>query len=177
MDFHAIYQTLPVFVMRVITAVGILIVGFIVIQWILRPVGAHLLRRTRWKPAVVSISLSMGTVVTWILVASGALAALHLTVIAAALSGSIALVALAVANAAKGTTNDIIAGLFLAVDEDLDIGFRVRTGDVEGRVERIDLRKVRIRDDDGHLHVIPNRSVESTPWIVLARGDPTKSAE
>ena len=172
MDFRVIYQTFPGFLVRLITTLGILVVGFIIIQWILRPLGAHLLRRTRWKPAVISISLSMGTVVTWILVASGALAALNLTVIAAALSGSIALVALAIANAAKGTTNDIIAGLFLAVDEDLDLGFRVRTGDVEGLVERIDLRKVRIRDDDGHLHVIPNRSVESAPWIVLSREEP-----
>ena len=172
MDFSVIYRMFPVFLVRLITTLGILVVGFIVIQWILRPLGTRLLRRTAWKPAVISISLSMGTVITWILVVSGALAALNLTVIAAALSGSIALVALAIANAAKGTTNDIIAGLFLAVDKDLDLGFRVRTGDVEGLVEQIDLRKVRIRDDDGHLHVIPNRNVESAPWIVLSREEP-----
>ena len=172
MDFSVIYQAIPAFVVRLLAAFGILILGFVTIQWILRPIGAHLLRRTRWQPAVISIALSLGTVTAWILVASGVLAALDLTVIAAALSGSIALVALAIANAAKGTTNDIIAGLFLAIDEDLDLGFRVRTGDVEGRVERIDMRKVRIRDDEGRLHVIPNRSVESAPWIVISRDKP-----
>ena len=75
-----------------------------------------------------------------------------------------------VANAAKGTTSDIIAGLFLALDADLDIGFRVKAGGVEGVIEKIDLRKIRIRDDQGRLHVVPNRTVEGAAWTVIARG-------
>ena len=72
---------------------------------------------------------------------------------------------------AKGTANDIISGLFLAGDDDIDLGFRVKMGNVEGVVEKID--QVRIRDDEGHLHVLPNRAVEETEWVVLFRGDPS----
>jgi len=173
MDLSTTHQMFLSYVPRIAAALGILAGGFLVIHWLIRPLGKWLLRRSRLKPAAVSIALSMAVAVAWILVTAGVLSALGLTVIAAALSGSIALIALAVANAAKGTTSDIISGLFLAGDDDIDLGFRVRMGNVEGVVEKIDLRKVRIRDDEGHLHVLPNRTVEGTEWIVLSRGDPS----
>lgn len=170
MDLAAWRELAVSYLPRLGGALGIFVLGFCVIQWVLRPLGGWLLRRTELKPAVISVSLSMATVVAWVLVISGMLAALGLTVIAAAVSGSVALVALAVANAAKGTTSDIIAGLFLAVDEDLDLGYRVVAGGVEGVVEKIDLRKIRIRDDQGKLHVVPNRAVEGATWTVISRG-------
>ena len=172
MDIGSLKEIAVSYLPKLAGAIGIMAVGFISIQWGLRPLGGWLLRRTRLKPAVMSVTLSMATAVAWILVISGVLAALGLTVVAAAVSGSIALVALAVANAAKGTTSDIIAGLFLAVDEDLRLGWRIKTGSVEGVVEKIDLRKIRIRDDQGHLHVIPNRTVEGAEWVVLEPGEP-----
>ncbi|HIQ00190.1 TPA: mechanosensitive ion channel, partial [Candidatus Bipolaricaulota bacterium] len=52
--------------------------------------------------------------------------------------------------------------------EDLRLGFRIKTGSVEGIVEKIDLRKIRIRDDHGQLHVLPNRAVEGAPWVVVS---------
>ncbi len=33
-------------------------------------------------------------------------------------------------------------------------------------VEKIDLHKIRIRDDEGELHVVPNRAVEGATWVV-----------
>jgi len=54
----------------------------------------------------------------WIIVIGAALNALGLDEVALAVSGSIALVALALGTAASGTTGDIIAGIFLASDED-----------------------------------------------------------
>jgi len=45
--------------------------------------------------------------------------------VALADSGSIALTALAIGTAALGTTGDIIAGVFLASDEDLKVGYTV----------------------------------------------------
>ncbi|MGY4706647.1 mechanosensitive ion channel family protein [Candidatus Bipolaricaulota sp. J31] len=158
------------YIPRIIGACAIIAVGALAIHGVLRPLGKRILRRTRWKAAVLSLALSMATAVAWVLVVSGIFAVLKLTVIAATLSGSLALVALAVAHGAKNTTADIVAGLFLAVDEDLDIGYRVAAGGVEGVVERIDLRKTRIRDDEGKLHVIPNRAVEGATWIVVSRG-------
>jgi len=59
-------------------------------------------------------------------------------------SGSIALVALAIGTAALGTTGDIIAGVFLAGDEDFKIGYTVTAAGVTGLIKSIDLRKSRI---------------------------------
>ncbi len=166
MDWQGIITVMWEYLPRLAWAIGIFLFGALTIHGLLRPLGRRLLRRVKWKPAVLSLALSMATAVAWILVVSGIFAVLKLTVIAATLSGSLALVALAVAQGAKNTTADIVAGLFLAVDEDLDIGYRVTAGGVEGVVERIDLRKTRIRDDQGKLHVIPNRAVEGGTWVV-----------
>ena len=43
--------------------------------------------------------------------------------VALAASGSIALVALTIGTAASGTTGEIIAGVFLANDEDFKVGY------------------------------------------------------
>jgi hypothetical protein len=40
---------------------------------------------------------------------------------------------------------------------------------VQGVVRDIDFRKTRIVDDDGHLHVVLNRLIESAERIVLDR--------
>jgi len=170
-NWEGILQTLWEYLPRMAGACVIFLVGALAIHGVLRPVGRRLLRRVKWKPAILSLTLSVVTTVAWILVVSGIFAVLKLTVIAATLSGSLALVALAVAQGAKNTTADIVAGLFLAVDEDLDIGYRVTAGGVEGVVEKIDLRKIRIRDDQGRLHVVPNRAVEGAAWIVHRKLD------
>ena len=36
-------------------------------------------------------------------------------------------------------------------------------------IERIDLRKTRIRAADGKLHVVPNKMIENEVWIVENR--------
>jgi len=48
-----------------------------------------------------------------------------------------------VASAASGTTGDIIAGIFLASDEDFKVGYTVNDTGVTGIIKSIDLRKSR----------------------------------
>lgn len=68
MDFQEIYQALPAFLPKIAAALGIFLVGFLVIHWGLRPLGSKLLARTKWKPAVIAVVLSMAMVVAWVLV-------------------------------------------------------------------------------------------------------------
>jgi small-conductance mechanosensitive channel len=97
----------------------------------------------------------------WIIVIGAALNALGLDEVALAVSGSIALVALALGTAVSGTTSDIIAGVFLASDEDFKVGYTVTAAGVTGVIKSIDLRKSRILAEDGKLHVVPNTAVET----------------
>jgi small-conductance mechanosensitive channel len=68
--------------------------------------------------------------------------------VALAACGSIALVALAMGTAASGTTGDIIAGAFLASDEDFKVGYTATAAGVTGLIKSIDLRKSRIVAED-----------------------------
>jgi small-conductance mechanosensitive channel len=76
--------------------------------------------------------------------------------------------------AAGGSTlvSDIVAGIFLARDGDFNVGDEIKAGEepaIQGIVERLDARRVRIRDTGGILHVLPNSVVERKAWTVIRR--------
>ena len=86
-------------------------------------------------------------------------------------SGSIAAIGLAMAAGGSTLVSDIIAGIFLARDTDFNVGDEVVVGEtpVQGIIESIDARRIRLRDDDGVLHIIPNSVVERKEWILIHR--------
>ncbi len=133
---------------------------------------SRVLKVGKVEPTIVGLGVSAVTVAGWILVIAAVLQALGLGQVALAVSGSIALITLAVANGAAGTTGDIISGVFLAGDPDFKVGYTVTAAGIDGVIERIDLRKTRIRTADGLLNVVPNKAVETAPWVVTARGEP-----
>jgi moderate conductance mechanosensitive channel len=104
-----------------------------------------------------------------VLIIAGVLQSLGLNRIALAVGGTISLVALGIASAAAGNLGDIIAGVFLASDPDFGTGFTITSKEITGTIERIDLRKTRIRAADGKLHIVPNKMIESEIWIVEGR--------
>jgi hypothetical protein len=69
------------------------------------------------------------------------------------------------------------AGIFLASDEDFKVGYTVTAAGVTGVIKSIDLRKSRIVAEDGKLHVVPNKAVETATWVVEARGEAEKIEE
>ncbi|MCC7448718.1 MAG: mechanosensitive ion channel [Anaerolineae bacterium] len=128
-------------------------------------------RRSRVKQALIDLLSAAITAAGWILIIAGVLQTLGLNSIAIAVGGSISLVALGIASAAAGNLGDIIAGIFLASDPDFGTGFTITSDKVTGTIERIDLRKTRIRAPDGKLHIVPNKDIESKVWIVEARAN------
>ncbi len=126
-------------------------------------------RRSRVKQALIDLMTAAITAAAWILIIAGVLQTLGLNSIAIAVGGSISLVALGIASAAAGNLGDIIAGIFLASDPDFGTGFTITSDKVSGTIERIDLRKTRIRGTDGKLLIVPNKDIESKVWVVEAR--------
>lgn len=157
-------QVLP----AILGAVAIVFSGSFFLSLLLRIVGATA-RRARIKATMIDLLQAALTFGGWVLIIAGVLQALGLNAIALAVGSSISLVALGVAGAASGNLGDIIAGIFLASDPDFGNGFTIKSGDVQGVIEHIDLRKTRIRASDGKLHVVPNKKIENEVWIVENR--------
>lgn len=156
-------------------ALAIIVIGQFVIRALTRTMRMTAIR-TRAKPALVDLSVAAVQGIGLLVILSGSLQALGLDQIALAVGGSISLIALGVASAASGNLGDIIAGVFLASDPDFGTGFTISTSDIVGTIEHVDLRKTRIRTPDGRLHVVPNKEVESHPWIVEQRPGPITPA-
>jgi small-conductance mechanosensitive channel len=87
-------------------------------------------------------------------------------------TGSIAALGLAMAAGGSTLVSDVVAGIFLARDQDFSVGDEIIAGETPtmGLIESMDSRRVRLRDDKGVLHVIPNSVVERKEWMVLRRG-------
>ncbi len=61
----------------------------------------------------------------------------------------------AIVTAAQNPLKDMVAGIMIVADDHIAPGDRVRIDDLEGTVERIDLRATHLRAEDG------------TPWFVF----------
>jgi small-conductance mechanosensitive channel len=84
--------------------------------------------------------------------------------IAASLGTATGFIALGIAFALKEMIADTVAGVYLLRDPDFNEGDHVTTASVTGIIVGIDLRKTRIRTDEGDLIVVANRDVEKK-WI------------
>lgn len=80
--------------------------------------------------------------------------------IAASLGTAAGFIALGVAFALKEMIADTVAGIYLLQDPDFNEGDFITTASVTGTITGIDLRKTRIRTEDGDLVVVANRDVE-----------------
>lgn len=66
---------------------------------------------------------------------------------------------LAIGFGAQYLIRDIIAGLFILMENHYSVGDWVSIADIGGMVEEINLRRTILRDLDGTLHVVPNGEI------------------
>ena len=74
-------------------------------------------------------------------------------------------VGLAVGFGSQTLVKDIITGLFIILEGQISIGDIVEVAGHSGRVEAITIRTVRLRDVNGHLHVVPFSEVTTVKNI------------
>jgi small-conductance mechanosensitive channel len=133
----------------VVVLVAVVIAGRIV-RWIVN----RALSRTsadRQVRNLIHNLISVGTIVLAIL---GGLSALGLSV--SVLVTSFGLTGLAVGLALQDLLRNVLAGIFLLVEQPFRIGDSISVGDLSGTVETIELRTTGIRTPDGRLAVMPN---------------------
>ncbi len=158
------------FALQVPSALLVLIAGWFVIKILVRVLGKAL-QVAKIEPTMATLFKAALSLMAWVIVIAAALQALGLNEVALAVSGSIALIVLAVATSASGISGDVIAGVFLVGDEDFKAGYTINVAGVEGVIRSVDLRKTRIDGADGKRYVIPNKTVESATWVVESRGE------
>ncbi len=172
MDFSSITDPAKEILPRLPQAVLILVVGFFAINTV-KFFAQKFLKIFKKNQEIGDILITIGVVFFWIILAIFVLKSLGFTGLAIAVSGSAVVIGLAIATGARELTSDIIAGIFLSTDKDFQIGNTVRTVKkstrVEGKIESIDIRKIRIRDKKNMLHIIPNSILEKESWTIVKR--------
>lgn len=109
---------------------------------------------------IVDLAVAIIGVFLWFAAALALLKIVGLGEVAASLGTAAGFIGLGVAFALKEMIADTVAGVYLLRDPNFNEGDRVDAASVKGEVTKIDLRKTRIRAEDGTLVVVANRDVE-----------------
>lgn len=157
-----------------------LIIGYIFIR-IIVAVAKRLLKFSRFPKDLKGLAISALRVILWLILIIFIAQALNLGNIVVAISGSAIILAFILNTGAAGLVSDIISGIFLAGDPNFHVGMKIslNEGKTVGIIKSLDTRKVRILDDAGVIHVLPNSLVEKGEWVVLGgvRKEQTKAFE
>jgi small-conductance mechanosensitive channel len=166
---HGINTILP----RLPNALFDLALGILIIRLTVRLVR-FVLKITNVQLGLRGVLTSTLETFMWIFLLIALLSELGFSGVVYFFTGSIAAIGIAMAAGGSTFISDIVAGVFLARDPDFNIGDEVVVGAIgaeptKGIIEDIDVRRTRIRDDEGVLHVFPNTLVERNQWIVVHR--------
>lgn len=74
---------------------------------------------------------------------------------------SVGVLGLALSFGAQTLVRDVIAGLFLVVEDQARVGEEVKIGDVRGHIKTLKLRSLVLEDEDSAMHFIPYGEVKS----------------
>lgn len=79
----------------------------------------------------------------------------------AAMLAGLGILGIAVGFGAQSLIKDMLAGIFILLEDQYRIGDWVRVADIDGAVEEINLRRTVLRDFDGAVHSIPNGEIKT----------------
>jgi MscS family membrane protein len=82
---------------------------------------------------------------------------------------SLSIGGLALGLAAQDTVANLFGAVAVFVDKPFQIGDHVKLESVEGTVETIGLRSTRVRNPDGHLITVPNKTMGNATIINITR--------
>lgn len=155
-------------------AAATLLIGLVVVR-VLSWVASWLLSFIRMPKGLRGIVVSLIDALLGVFLIIVTLQALGLGNVAFAFSAAIAALGLALGNGSVSLVQDVLAGIFLAKDTDFNIGDVVSVAEepgkdgVAGVVEAMDMRRTRIRDEKGYLHIFPNSYIERREWVLMAK--------
>lgn len=105
---------------------------------------------------LAGIAHNIGTILIWI---GAGLMILDQFIAIGPLLAGVGVAGLAVSFGAQSLVKDVISGFFILLENQFGVGDVVNIDGTGGKVERMTLRVVMLRDLSGTLHVIPNGSI------------------
>ncbi|MBC8002580.1 MAG: mechanosensitive ion channel family protein [Opitutaceae bacterium] len=93
----------------------------------------------------------------------------HLGLDITSILASVSVVGLALGLAAQDTVSNFFGAIVVFVDKPFRIGDQIKLDAVEGTVETIGLRSTRVRNLDGHLVTIPNKTMGNATITNITR--------
>lgn len=152
-------------------AILIVLIGILVIR-----LGSRLIRfalsLSSLPPSFSSIIVTLIDIALWVFLVIACLQFLGLNNVALAVVGSFSFAVLGVSQGLADAVKDVVGGVALARDRDFSIGDHIKTGGdqkIEGIIVEMDLRRTRIRDLNGKLHVFPNALIDRNSWMLIDR--------
>ncbi|HYW08564.1 MAG TPA: mechanosensitive ion channel family protein, partial [Longimicrobium sp.] len=150
--------------LRVLGALVVAVLAYTALEAILRRVdrsiakGGSVSAQEQRARTLVSLLRSMGRVVVGVMTLFMVLDAMGVK-LGALLAGA-GVVGLALSFGAQSLVKDVIAGLFMLMENQFGVGDVIRIEGVSGTVEEMTLRVVVLRDVYGVVHVVPNGQIK-----------------
>ncbi len=146
----------PVTVGKLIIALLVLVVGFLVVRISFRFMGSRILSKTPLKKSTASAIEKMFTYFAYLLVLLFALRMVNIPLAAFAFFGGA--IAIGVGFGAQNIINNFISGFIIMTERPITIGNLVEIEGVLGEVEDIGARCTRIRTGENIHILVPNSS-------------------
>ena len=168
-----LYHQLPIILTRLVLAGVVIVIGLLLLRLLRSLINKRLRRKSDKKGRTVkqaetlrSLATSMVSYLMYFLIALVVLGIFGVdltSVLAVAGIGSIA-----IGFGAQTLVKDIISGMFLWLEGNINVGDVVTVANCNGRVEAISLRTTTLRSTDGSLYAVPNGDIRTV--ICRSRG-------
>ncbi|MDD4858612.1 MAG: mechanosensitive ion channel [Dehalococcoidales bacterium] len=130
----------------------------LVISLMVHPIKGESLEGVKKRTdTLLGIFLGVGKILIVIMIVFMILS--ELTIPIAPIMAGFGIVGIAVSFGAQYLIRDIIAGIFILMENQYRVGDVVKIADVSGLVEEVNLRKTVLRDLDGIVHHVPNGEI------------------
>jgi small-conductance mechanosensitive channel len=100
-----------------------------------------------------------GLAIIWLITGLQFLDALGINL--APLLASAGVAGIAIGLAAQNIVKDVLNGILILIEDQFNVGDKVRLAGLAGTVEGMTLRKTTVRDDDGTLYIVPNSQIST----------------
>ncbi len=80
------------------------------------------------------------------------------------------LIGLSISFGAQTLIKDLISGIFIIIENQINVGDYLKIGSLEGTVKKISLRQIILKDEKGNIIYIPNSQIGSFTKITKKNG-------
>lgn len=153
------------YVPKIPTVIMVVALGVLLIR-ILEGIVRRMLKVAKVDPTLISFVTTFVKFVCWVFLIATVFSILGFSQISLAFSGSIALVIMGVATNANSLVQDLLSGLFLLAEPDFKEGRAIRLNAVAGTIIGMDIKKTKVMDADGNIHIVPNRMFDANIFVI-----------